>query len=308
MGANKTVITGAVATAAVLAGGAILTGAYASLIERQRYQLRRAELPILPPGHRPIRLLHLSDLHLMPGQRRKIAWLRRLADQHPDFIVNTGDSFAHPKALPALAEALAPLAGCPGVFVTGSNDYYAPGPTNPLAYLRDRSITPRSVPLPTQALRGLLASLGWDDIEERGLTYELSGNQIEVRGCGDAHINRDYYTLVAGPAGPATDLIIGVSHAPYRRVLDAMVADGCGLILAGHTHGGQVCRPNGRAITTNCDLPTEQASGVSGWRHGALTAVLNVSAGLGTSPYAPYRLFCPPEASLLTLTARLPLA
>jgi len=304
MGTARTLIRGALATATVLIGGAVLTGAYANLIERQAYRLRRIDLPILPPGRPDWRLLHLSDLHIMPRQARKVAWLRRLADLRPDFIVNTGDSFAHPKALPALAQALAPLAGVPGVFVTGSNDFYAPGPTNPFAYLRERSITPKAVPLPISGLRALLESYGWANAEEQALAFDLAGSRVEVKGCGDAHINRDYYNIAAGPVGDDVDLVIGVTHAPYRRVLDAMVADGCGLILAGHTHGGQVCLPSGRALTTNCDLPTEQASGLSEWHYGTQTAFLHVSAGLGTSPYAPYRLCCPPEVTLLTLTAR----
>jgi len=304
MTARGNLVKAAVASAAIVIGGTGLTGAYASLIERQNYRLRRFQVPALPPGRPGLTLLHLSDLHLMPGQRRKIAWLQRLAGQRPDFVVTTGDLVSHPKALPALARALGPLAGIPGVFVTGSNDYFGPGPTNPLAYLRERGITPRSVTLPTPALCALLESYGWDNAEEKTLTYDLGGNRVEVRGCGDAHINRDYYNLVAGPVGAGVDLVIGVTHAPYRRVLDAMVADGCGLILAGHTHGGQVCLPNGRALTTNCDLPVEQASGLSGWRYGTAEAALHVGAGLGTSPYAPYRLFCPPEATILHLTPR----
>jgi predicted MPP superfamily phosphohydrolase len=107
---------------------------------------------------------------------------------------------------------------------------------------------------------------------------------------------------VAGPPDPTADLTIGVTHAPYRRVLDAMVADALPLILAGHTHGGQVCVPGFGALTTNCDLPWRQAKGVSRWGE----AYLHVSAGLGTSPYAPVRFACPPEATLLTLVARTP--
>jgi predicted MPP superfamily phosphohydrolase len=106
-----------------------------------------------------------------------------------------------------------------------------------------------------------------------------------------------------------------VTHAPYLRILDAMVTDGAGLVLAGHTHGGQLCIPGYGAIVTNCDLDPARAKGLS--RHGrpwdgtgdpglggvdGRGAVLHVSAGLGTSPYAPVRFACPPEATLLTLT------
>jgi predicted MPP superfamily phosphohydrolase len=76
-----------------------------------------------------------------------------------------------------------------------------------------------------------------------------------------------------------------------------MSADGFPLLVAGHTHGGQVCVPGYGALVTNCDLPRRMASGLHRYR----TSWLHVSAGLGTSPTAPVRFACPPEATLLTL-------
>jgi len=93
-----------------------------------------------------------------------------------------------------------------------------------------------------------------------------------------------------------------------------MTADGAGLVIAGHTHGGQLALPLYGALVTNCDLDTSRAKGVSRWWPGANgapssvapdgAAWMHVSAGLGTSPYAPVRFACRPEATLLTLTAR----
>ena len=102
---------------------------------------------------------------------------------------------------------------------------------------------------------------------------------------------------------------LGVAHAPYLRVLDQFAEDGYDAVLAGHTHGGQVCVPFLGALTTNCDLDNARAKGVH--RHPADSRPgdpgstwLHVSAGLGTSPYVRLRLACRPEASLVTLTAR----
>ena len=93
-----------------------------------------------------------------------------------------------------------------------------------------------------------------------------------------------------------------------------MTADGAGLVIAGHTHGGQLAVPLVGALVTNCDLDRRRAKGLSRWWPGADrgavvggaadAAWLHVSAGLGTSPYAPVRFACRPEATLLTLTAR----
>ena len=76
------------------------------------------------------------------------------------------------------------------------------------------------------------------------------------------------------------------------------------LILAGHTHGGQVCVPGYGALVTNCDIDTRRVKGVSQHTADGHTAAMHVSAGLGMSPFAPYRFACRPEASLLTLVAR----
>ena len=279
--------------------------AYGVAVEPRSFRLRRVTVPVLPPGRRPIRVLHISDLHLTAGQSAKIAWVRGLAALAPDFIVNTGDNIAAPAALKALRRALAPFAGIPGVFVFGSNDYTGPSRVNPLRYFglaRRRYGGPAALPLPTAALAGLLAEYGWTDIQERRAVVEAAGTTLEVRGCGDAHIGLDGYARVAGP--PAGETLLAVTHAPYQRVLDQMVIDQASLILAGHTHGGQVCLPGGIALTTNCDLPRLQAKGLSVHRYGAGWAFLHVSAGLGQSPYAPYRFCCPPEATLLTLVPR----
>ncbi|MDR2895602.1 MAG: metallophosphoesterase family protein [Propionibacteriaceae bacterium] len=272
-------------------------------IERNAFTLRRMSVPILPAGRPAITILHLSDIHLMDRQLWKTRWIAQLDELAPDFIVNTGDNLSEARALPRLAEALSPFEGIPGVFVFGSNDLFAPKPVNPLRYLRSASNHHDRPPLPNGALRQLLESFGWQDIEEARQQFTINQTTFETRGTADAHRDADDYAAVAGPPQAGSELLIGVTHAPYRRVLDAMIADGDRLILAGHTHGGQVCLPNGRALVTNCDLPVELAKGLHQLPSSTTPVWLNVSAGLGTSPHAPYRFFCRPEASLLTLTA-----
>jgi len=288
---------------------------YAGLVERNAFTLRRFSVPVLPAGSPPLRVLHLSDLHLMPGQRRKIEWVRGLAALEPDLVIDTGDNIAHPDSIPGLLEAMEPLLDVPGVFVLGSNDYFAPVFKNPALYLTpwNRRGTGRTPRLPTDDLvKGLVAG-GWEDLTNRRAYLTVAGAELEFVGVDDAHLDYDRYAAVAGPADP-TALTIGVTHAPYLRVLDAMTADGAGLVIAGHTHGGQLALPLYGALVTNCDLDTSRAKGVSRWWPGANgapssvapdgAAWMHVSAGLGTSPYAPVRFACRPEATLLTLTAR----
>jgi predicted MPP superfamily phosphohydrolase len=292
----------------LLGGAAAAVGcvAYGVLIERHAFVLRRVTVPCLPDGSPEVRVLHLSDLHLTPDRRRLIDWVRGLADLRPDLVVNTGDNVGSASAVPMLQEAYGPLAGVPGVFVFGSNDLYGPRIVNPLAYVGigphlDQGDRPE---LPTGAIRELLEGLGWTDVEHRRTTMSLGSVTIEVRGTRDAHLELDDYSLVAGPPAGDVDLSMFVTHAPYLRLLDAATADGVELLIAGHTHGGQVCVPGYGALTTNCDLDTARVKGLSTHTAAGRTSWLHVSAGLGTAPTAPFRFACRPEATLMTLVER----
>lgn len=286
-----------------LAATAACCVAYGAGFEVRSFRLRRVEAPVLPPGQRPLRVLHISDLHVVPRQQAKLDWVRRLAALEPDLVVNTGDNLAAFDAVPAVLDALGPLLKVPGVFVMGSNDYWSPKPKNPARYLLpSHRVTPvLGERLPTEDLRTAFVDAGWTDLDNARARLQVDGRDLELVGVDDPHIGYDRYDRVSGPADPAADLTVGVAHAPYRRILDAMTHDGAGLVLAGHTHGGQLRVPfSPLALVTNCDIPRGQARGLSRWGG----AWLNVSAGLGTSPYTPVRFGCPPEATLLTLVAR----
>ncbi len=307
-----------------LVGAGVAGVAYAAFVERTWFALRRFAVPVLPPGSAPVRVLQVSDLHLTPGQRKKIEWVRTLAALEPDFVVNSGDNLAHVDAVPPLLRAMEPLMEFPGAFVLGSNDRFAPVVKNPALYLTDRyAETPRKRrgDLPVGRLVEGLREGGWADLNNARAVVGMGGHDVELVGVDDPHIEFDRYHEVSGPARDDVALTMGLVHAPYQRVLDAMVRDGASVVLAGHTHGGQLAAPLWGALVTNCDLDTRRAKGVSRWWPGAGTAGrrggaapsseapqeaawLHVSAGLGTSPFAPVRFACRPEATLLTLLAR----
>jgi uncharacterized protein len=288
--------SGAAVTAGALAAGI----GYGALIERNAFVVREVTMPVLSPGSSPLRVLHLSDIHMRPAQRRKQGWLRELARWEPDLVVNTGDNLAHPKAVPSVVQTLGDLLSVPGLFVFGSNDYFAPRPKNPLNYLTKPAHRSHGSPLPWQDLRAAFTERGWLDLTHTRREIEVAGLHIAAAGVDDPHLKRDRYETIAGPANTAANLTLGLTHSPEPRVLDRFAADGYQLVLAGHTHGGQLCLPFYGAVVTNCDLDRSRAKGASRW--GANTA-LHVSAGIGTSPYAPVRFCCRPEATLLTLVA-----
>lgn len=308
---------GVIGAALGLAAGAGLAAfAWGSLVERNRFTIRHEFLPVLEPGSRQVTVLHLADLHLAPWQRNKQEWVRSLASLKPDLVINTGDNLGHLDAFDALEYTLEPFAGIPGVFVNGSNDYYGPTFKNPLRYLGAPSMhSAVAQPLDTARLENYFRdSLGWKDLNNAAESLTIGGSDFEFFGVNDAHRDWDKLDSLPGAIDAMREeaswresadrpVSIGVTHAPYQRVLNSFVTNGADVIFAGHTHGGQVRIPGLPPLVTNCDIPREKAQGLSTWHHASRDAFLNVSAGLGTSIYAPVRFACPPEAVLVTLTA-----
>lgn len=295
------------------------------------FRVRHARLPLRAGAG--LRILHISDIHYVPGQHKKFAWLQSLAELEPDLVINTGDNLSHPDAVGEVLEALEPLRRLPGVFVGGSNDYFAPTWKNPLRYFRGPSrLDADPEDLDWRRLFGGFESSGWRNLNNQTAQLSIAGHSLSFSGLDDPHIGRDEFQgwpdrVESAQEQTASDhpLRIGVAHAPVSAALDTLARSGAELILAGHTHGGQVCLPGGHALVTNCDLPRPQARGLSSVQVPAAESALqrraahrptadptpgqqvssarqvplHVSAGIGTSRTAPVRLFCPPEASLI---------
>ena len=149
----------------------------------------------------------------------------------------------------------------------------------------------RSVDLVTQ-----LTAEGWDDLTNVRRRVDLNGLPVELLGLDDAHIA--WHDLRVAPRSSPDLFGFAVMHSPDSAPETAAL--GYDLLVAGHTHGGQVCLPGVGALVTNCSLPSRLVSGLI--RMGS--AIVNVSPGLGTSKYAPFRFFCRPEATLLELHPR----
>jgi predicted MPP superfamily phosphohydrolase len=308
-------ILGGVAVAGTLAGAG--AAAWGTLVERRRFHIRWETIAVLPPGSRDVVALHLSDMHMAPWQSDKQQWIRDLSLVEPDLIVNTGDNLGHPTANAAVEYALEPFRGVPGVFAYGSNDFYAPEPRNPLRYFSGPSRLHKDAApqLDTDRQTAFFESLGWVSLNNRAHAIETRGSRFEFFGTSDAHRKWDDLPALDDQikqmraslpwTGSTPEPVpIGVTHAPYQRVLNAFVEHGATAIFAGHTHGGQVAVPGYGALVTNCDLPREYASGLHTWTADGRSAALEVSAGLGTSIYSPVRFACRPEAVVVTLTAR----
>ena len=275
-------------------------------IERFLFTVRRETIKVLPKNSPNITVLHIGDIHLAPWQKRKAKFVHSLGALKPDLVINTGDNLGHAAAIGPVLTALAPVLQLPGVFVNGSNDYYAPVLRNPLGYLAKPSDRSEGAVLDTPRLIAGFRSAGWLNLNNREGQLSIKGVKLGFIGVDDAHDELDNLDSIKPQANALanSDVLIGVSHAPYLRVLEAMGTAGTSIIFAGHTHGGQVCLLGIGALTTNCDLPNKYAKGISAWRFGGRDVLLNVVAGLGHSIFAPVRFFCRPEVRLLTLVAK----
>jgi predicted MPP superfamily phosphohydrolase len=269
------------------------------------YKIREATLPILSHGSPDIRVLHFSDLHLTPRRKREIADIKSFISLNPDLVISTGDFLAHRDSVPVALDALDELLNLPGLYVFGSNDYYEPSFKNPIKYLmKDDGTRKLGKELPWQELDYRLTQRGWKNVNTSKVTFSIKEILIEARGTDDAHLGLDNYSVVKGDVNPNAQISIGITHAPYLRVLNSMAADNLDVIFAGHTHGGQIRIPwpkESKALTTNCDLPLWRSRGVTKIKN---EPWLNVSAGMGTSPFARVRFACPPEVSLVTLSSQ----
>ncbi len=306
------VLTRTLAVGVALGG---MTLAWGGLVERHWYAVRHETLPVLrataaartdgstPAGRSRLRVLLFADLHLLPRQRRRTAFLRRAVEEwDPDLVVSGGDNLEDAAAVDeVVAVHRDVIAGRLGVAVIGAHDVWAPQLTNPAGYLTGPSDGPPGPRLDTDRLIGGLEDAGWHVLDNARTVLHTPVGPVDVVGIGDAHRRLADVGAVDWTPAEGVALSLGVTHAPYSSVLRPMDEAGVDLALAGHTHGGQICVPFHGALVSNCDLPPRHAQGTS--RQGE-RLLLHVTAGLGHSRYFPVRVARRPELSVLDLVPR----
>jgi predicted MPP superfamily phosphohydrolase len=271
---------------AVAASGAGL-GAWAFLVESRWFEVTRRQVPIanLPPSLDGLRIVQLTDIHLGPWT--SVGRVQRIVDcanrLDPDLIALTGDYVIRaPEYIPQVASALAGLRARVGVVaVLGNHDWYQGGPqcaseiTRAGAHFIDntrRFVTP-----------------------ERTLSDTPAG--LCVAGVGDLWCDRQDYDAALANLPPDMPRLL-LSHNPDVAEEPAFVQSGhrVDLMLAGHTHGGQIRLPLVGAPFTNSRFGQKYARGlVQG-----PTCPVFVCRGLGMT-YLPVRFGSVPEIAVIEL-------
>jgi predicted MPP superfamily phosphohydrolase len=279
------------------------------LFEAQWLRLRKRKLPVpgLPSTLEGFRILHISDLHAGapgPGARAvaKLVKASRRADA--DLVLFTGDMTDKKKDLGPHLPLLAEIGSRYGKFsVLGNHDH---GLRKTVLQDLARRITGREKlgprEIPTESLeetvalnRELLAQAGIRLLENECAALATRGGTVQVCGIDDVQYGYADFEGTAGQVDPDAGLRVLLSHSPDAV---AWVPDGVyGLVLAGHTHGGQICIPHptrGRILLST----SGSRFGAGVYRVGGYT--MHVSPGVGTT-LLPFRLLSRPEITLLEL-------
>lgn len=257
-------------------------------VSRERLQLTELDLMIggLDPRAEGLRLLHLSDLHLHPGFP-ELEQIARVAQSVPaDLVVYTGDFIDDDDGLPVLQSLLADMPTAAGAFaVLGNHDHWA------LSQIPRRN--------DEAALRRILAAHGIEVLDNRAMVLEARGLTmvgVDDPVTGFARLDQATRWLGLGREGDGPGSTILLSHTPDLALeLGDWRPD---LMLAGHTHGGQVCLPAIGALFRVSRLPRRSPAGL----HVLAGVPTYVSRGIGCSG-VDLRVRCPPEIALLTLRA-----
>lgn len=267
-------------------------------LEARWYRLRRLVVPVGRAIPR-IDVLHISDTHMSARDDRLRRFLRGLNDtleRAPDLVLATGDLVEGDDGIEPVIACLSDLfPGAARFYVLGSHDYYNPRFQSYGKYFATRGRGAIQAPhANTARLEAGLQTAGWRSVQNTGADVEVRDVRVHVGGVDDPYLNRHTTSHIA--RAPGDELAIGLVHAP--EVVSDWLLAGFDLVVAGHTHAGQVRIPGFGAVVTNSSLPAALGGGLhrigSGWLH--------VSPGLGTGRFAPIRFACRPEATLLSLT------
>jgi predicted MPP superfamily phosphohydrolase len=274
---------------AALAAGALASYA---LVEPYRYRLTNHKLRGRAAGP-ALKILHISDLHLKGRDRRLARFVTELGGlEDIDLVLATGDLIEDNSGIQPLVEAFSALKGRLGCFyVLGSHDYHQSRFKSYAKYFTGKRGTITAPQADTAALEAGLAERGWQPLTNRSTVVETEWGRLKLAGVDDPYLGRHDVRVIHRDDDDT--FAIGLVHAP--DVVSEWFLAGFDLVVAGHTHAGQVRVPLYGALVTNCSLPT----GLAGGAHRIGNGWLHVSPGLGTGRFSPIRFDCRPEATVL---------
>lgn len=279
------------ATLWILGITAMLGSAYLLLymffIEPYRLRVEQVEiyLSTLPSTLDGLSICHLSDTHFTHFGILEQKLLDSLSKTRPDICVITGDIADKPEGFDVLRRVLAAINPPLGVYAVLGN-----------GELR--------LNMPSSELSRELSSLGVILLDNRHVDLSISGVNLSIIGVSDPFEGIDDLNAAMIDV-PNESFKVLLAHSP--DILMQMGNHQVDLILAGHTHGGQVRLPIVGALWLHCrhnlglscgHFKPEKLSGALGFD--LADCHLYISRGIGSGALRP-RLLCPPELAVLRL-------
>lgn len=280
--------------------------------EAQWLRLRRRSLPLpgLPAALEGLKLLHVSDLHAgMPGfnDRAINRFVDKAAAVQADLVLFTGDMVNKKKDITPYLELLDRIEARHGKFaVLGNHDH---GMRKTVLEDLSRRLTGRSNPRARNEVAGenldetvatarrLLGQAGIRLLDNECVRLQIDGAAVQVCGVDDFQYGYAEMEKTERQVDRSIPLRLLLTHSP--DAIDHVISDEYNLLLAGHTHGGQICLPH---PTRGRILLSTSGSGFGDGVYRRRGMTMHVSRGVGTT-LVPFRLFSRPEITLLELTA-----
>ncbi|MEA2506534.1 MAG: uncharacterized protein QOH48_1152 [Actinomycetota bacterium] len=269
-----------------------------SLVEPYRYRLTDHKLQVRPGGPE-LKILHISDLHLKGRDHKLARFVTGLSElENIDLVLATGDLIEDDSGIGPLIECFSRLKARLGCFyVLGSHDYHQSRFTSYAKYFTGKKGPLAAPKAATPALEAGLRGNGWQSLSNASTVVDTEWGRLKLAGVDDPYLGRHDVRVIHRDKDDT--FAIGLVHSP--EVVSEWLLAGFDLVVAGHTHAGQVRMPLYGALVTNCSLPT----GLAGGAHKIGNGWLHVSPGLGTGRFSPIRFDCRPEATVLELVPRL---
>ncbi len=254
--------------------------------------------PRLPKAFDGLVILHLSDMHVTHWNKRLDPWRETLASLKPDLLLITGDlghrSWLWKSSLANVTKLLEPLTPPLGTFfILGNHDSVKLGPA--LAQTTDKAGRPRTL-LKNQTI--FVQKNGKGFVVSPNTQHPLPNTQSRLALIG-IHQHRRIDTDIPSAMADVQPNDFKLMMLHYPDLVHPAIAAGADICLAGHTHGGQICWPDGRPLFRQDTLPATMCTGV----HKINGTWMVVNRGLGVAGLR-MRLFCPPQAIQLTLRAK----
>ncbi|MEB3198798.1 MAG: metallophosphoesterase [Candidatus Sericytochromatia bacterium] len=252
----------------------------------------RVPCPALP---RPLRILHLSDAHLLSRDTAKQAFIRQVTDDNYDLVCFTGDVAEDEDAEHLVPGLLSRMPRLGAYIVLGNHDRLRQPRRVMLEEFLTQRFTGKGQRPPTAQLKARYEDQArWRVLVNETVLHEVDGCKVAVVGVDDPFTGQG--NLAQAMRGlKQADVLIGLVHVPTD--LASFSQRSFHLVLSGHTHGGQIRLPGVGAVVTQCDLPRRHARGV----HWVERTAVHVSEGLGAGTLIRLRVNCPPRAHVIEL-------